>query len=97
MNPGTIPARVSGPSLMKLTKIPIQLVWGDHLEDSPVWVASLAQAQLFADAVNARGGHVEMLHLTDAGLRGNTHIPFADLNNDAVAGLLFTWLQKNGF
>jgi hypothetical protein len=34
--------------------------------------------------------------LTDAGLKGNTHIPFADLNNVAVADLLSKFLAENG-
>jgi hypothetical protein len=37
------------------------------------------------------------MRLTDAGLHGNSHIPFADMNNDQVARLLFAWLDKNGF
>ncbi|MBO9604180.1 MAG: alpha/beta fold hydrolase [Novosphingobium sp.] len=91
------PIYVPESEFMKFTKIPIQLVWGDHLEDSKVWVSSYAQAELFAKEVNKRGGHVEMLHLTDAGLHGNSHIPFADMNNDQVAKLLFQWLKKNNF
>ena len=91
------PLYVSEAEFMRFTKVPIQLVWGDHMEDSKVWVGSYAQAELFAKEVNKRGGHVEMLHLTDAGLHGNTHIPFADMNNDEVAKLLFKWLKKNGF
>jgi hypothetical protein len=32
----------------------------------------------------------------DAGLKGNTHIPFADLNNHEVAALLDAFLGKTG-
>ena len=42
------------------------------------------------------GGKAELLHLPARGLRGNTHIPFADLNNAAVADLLAEFLHKNG-
>ena len=31
-----------------------------------------------------------------AGLKGNTHIPFADMNNVAVADLLSKLLAQNG-
>ena len=34
--------------------------------------------------------------LRDAGLIGNTHLPFADLNNVAVADLLTTYLHTHG-
>jgi len=91
------PVYVSEAEFARFTSIPIQLVWGDHIEDSASWARSMALAQTFADEVNKRGGKVEMLRLTDHGLKGNTHIPFADLNNDEVAALLFDWLGRNGF
>ena len=91
------PVYVTDEEFDRLTKIPIQLVWGDNIEQSQIWTASHALAVRFAEAVNARGGNVEILRLPDAGLRGNTHIPFADLNNEEVAQLLFAWLSENGF
>jgi hypothetical protein len=33
--------------------------------------------------------------LRDAGLTGNTHIPFADMNNVAVADLLSAFLSEH--
>ncbi len=91
------PVYVSEEEFALLTQIPIQLVWGDHLEESPDWANFYALGEQFAKAVNERGGQVEILRLTDAGLTGNTHIPFADTNNDEVAGLLFAWLDRHGF
>lgn len=91
------PVYVSEAEFAKLTKIPIQLVWGDHIQDSKGWADFFALSQQFAKAVNDRGGHVEIMRLTDAGLHGNSHIPFADMNNEEVAKLLFAWLKKNGF
>jgi len=44
------------------------------------------------EVVNAHGGKAEILHLPEHGLRGNTHIPFADMNNTAVADLLSEFL-----
>ena len=38
--------------------------------------------------VNKYGGKAQVLMLPEAGLKGNTHIPFADMNNVAVADLL---------
>jgi len=38
----------------------------------------------------------EILELADAGLKGNTHIPFADLNNGEVARLLMDFLKRHG-
>ena len=36
------------------------------------------------------------LRLPDVGLHGNTHIAFADLNNEAVAEELSKWLHRKG-
>jgi hypothetical protein len=91
------PVYVSEAEFRKLTQIPIQLVWGDHIEDSKDWRPFYDLSVKFAKAVNDRGGHVEILRLPDAGLHGNSHIAFADMNNDQVAKLLFAWLKKHGF
>lgn len=91
------PVYVSDAEFARLTEIPIQLVWGDYIESSADWTRFYQLSVQFAEAVNARGGQVEVLRLPDAGLHGNTHIPFADLNNQKVAELLFAWLDRNGF
>jgi len=67
---------------------------GDNLEKSPIWSPAYQKALDFAALVNSRSGDVEVLRLTDAGLQGNTHIPFAEFNNEAVAQVLFGWLER---
>lgn len=79
----------------RLTEIPIQLVFGDNVEETQ-WQPRLETAYLFASIVNAHGGDVEVLVLPEAGLVGNTHIPMMDLNNQQVAGLLDNWLARKG-
>jgi hypothetical protein len=88
------PIHVPAAEFAKLTRIPIQLVWGDNIDKSPVWSRFYAQAEAFVRIVNAHGGRAEMLRLSDAGLHGNTHIPFADLNNIAVADQLSAFLHR---
>ena len=90
------PVYVSPEEFDKLTRIPIQLVWGDNIDKSASWQRSYAASEAFVRTINARGGKAEILHLPDKGLRGNTHIPFADLNNVAVADLLSAFLRKHG-
>ena len=53
-------------------------------------------AKTFCGIVNKHGGDCEVLKLPEAGLKGNSHIPFADLNNDAVAAQLEKWLNRKG-
>ena len=39
-------------------------------------------------------GDTTVIHLPEAGLTGNTHFPFSDLNNEKVAEHLANWLYK---
>lgn len=80
----------------KLTRFPIQLIYGDYLDKAPQWARAYDRAKEWAAIVNAHGGHAAVLHLPDRGLRGNTHIAFADLNNVAVADLLSEFLHRHG-
>ena len=90
------PVEVPLEEFRKLTRLPIQVVWGDNVEKSPTYRARLAESRRFVDIVNKYGGQAEVLVLPDAGLKGNTHLPFADLNNVAVADLLSEFLASHG-
>jgi hypothetical protein len=72
----------------------VQFVWGDHrLENS----TSVIESRLAANLINLYGGNASVIKLRDdLGLKGNTHLPFADMNNGDVAGLLEEWLGENG-
>jgi pimeloyl-ACP methyl ester carboxylesterase len=92
---------VTAQEFANLAQIPIQVVYGDNIPTSPIpdLVADGRRAQvvvskLFVDALNARGGDAEVLHLPDAGLHGNSHFMFSDLNNVAVANLLSKFLHQ---
>ena len=77
----------------KLADISIQFVWGDHRSEKYVY---LRQSRRLASLINLYGGNAQVVQLKeDAGLVGNTHIPFADMNNDKVAGLLDNFLHEN--
>jgi pimeloyl-ACP methyl ester carboxylesterase len=85
----------------RLTRIPIQIVYGDNIPSSPhpifnleVWRERAAMAALFAETVNRHGGDAEVLHLPEVGVRGNTHFPMSDLNNLEVADLLSRYLHQ---
>ena len=86
---------------MALTRIPIVIYYGDNIPAEPVnqphqdyWRAALRMARLWADAVNRHGGDATVVHLPEAGIHGNTHFPFSDLNNEKVADALSQWLKE---
>ncbi|KAK4109200.1 alpha/beta-hydrolase [Canariomyces notabilis] len=77
----------------KLTKIPIQFLWGDNRDESFTFLNQSRQA---AALINKHGGNAEVILLgKDKGLKGTTHIAFADMHNEKVADLLEDFLRKN--
>jgi hypothetical protein len=90
------PIEVPLEEFKKLAKVPMQMVWGDNVDKSASYTNSFKMSPLFAQKVNKYGGKAQVLRLPDAGLKGNTHIPFADMNNVAVADLLSKFLAENG-
>ena len=101
---GTLSARgVPMAEFRRLTEISIIIYYGDYIPEQPVenpgqeqWRAALAMAKLWRDAVNKHGGDVTLVHLPDAGLKGNTHFPMSDLNNLEIADHLSEFLKKKG-
>ena len=85
----------------KLTRIPIVIYYGDNIAGEPTsvwnkdyWRAALTMAKIWAAKVNAYGGNATVVHLPEAGIYGNTHFMFSDLNNLQVADLLSGWLKQ---
>jgi|JI10StandDraft_1071094.scaffolds.fasta_scaffold218829_2 acyl dehydratase len=86
-----------------LTRIPMMLVYGDYIPEQPSvnrgqdqWRVRLAMARRWAEVVNRHGGDVTVVRLPDLGLHGNTHFPFSDLNNIAVADEMHKFLSAKG-
>lgn len=85
---------------MEYTKIPIVVYYGDNLPETDEqpelyeWTRRLYLMRKWAQMLNELGGNVTVVHLPEAGLHGNTHFPFSDLNNIEVADLLSAWLHE---
>jgi pimeloyl-ACP methyl ester carboxylesterase len=96
-SPNMIPAS----DFKKLTDIPIMIVYGDNIIRSSeftieFWRLSLERAKQFVEAVNQRGGNAQLVVLPEIGIYGNTHFPFADLNNVEIADQLSEFLHDKG-
>jgi len=93
---------------LKLTKMPIQIVWGDYIPSTMEKVnvgprltldnrrVNVQRARLMVEAINRHGGQAVNLMLPDLGVRGNTHFPMLDLNNVKIADLLSEFLKEKG-
>ncbi|KAF1966421.1 hypothetical protein BU23DRAFT_325779 [Bimuria novae-zelandiae CBS 107.79] len=71
----------------------IQFVWGDHRAENHT---SVRESREVARLINEYGGNARVVMLGEEGLKGSTHIPFADLDNEEVAWLLDEFLEENG-
>ncbi|WP_434778713.1 alpha/beta hydrolase [Neisseria sp. Ec49-e6-T10] len=85
----------------KLTKMPILIVYGDNIAKEPsdifnvdLWRVASTQAKQFVDTVNRHGGDATLVLLPEIGIKGNTHAPFADLNNLEIAHHLEHFLHE---
>ncbi|HUI80159.1 MAG TPA: hypothetical protein VLY24_19665 [Bryobacteraceae bacterium] len=86
--------------LSTLAKIPILVMFGDHLADvqgrfGAVWPANFDSCQKFVDQVNAAGGDAEMMSLPKLGIKGNSHMLMQDKNNLQLADLILTWVDQH--
>jgi len=88
---------------LKLTKIPIVFEYSDGIPtgDTPSpyprvenWRLRLRLGKKMIDALNRHGGDAQLLHLPEAGIHGNTHFSFADVNNIEIADLFSDWLKE---
>jgi hypothetical protein len=86
-----------------LTRVPILIYYGDFIPDAPStnpgqdqWRANLAFARKWQETVNRHGGDVTLIHLPEAGIRGNTHFPMSDLNNVEIADHMTAFLESKG-
>ena len=86
--------------LSTLAKIPILVMFGDHLADvqgpfGAIWPANYAGCQKFVDQVKAAGGDTEMMSLPKLGIKGNSHMLMQDKNNLQLADLILTWIDQH--
>jgi pimeloyl-ACP methyl ester carboxylesterase len=75
--------------------VPILVLFGDHVEESPRWAPRLVNCRAFIAAAKAAGVMAELLLLPDMGIKGNTHLLMQDDNNLDIADILSDWIGKH--
>jgi pimeloyl-ACP methyl ester carboxylesterase len=95
-HPRTVPVE----EFKKLTRVPILIIYGDYIpteqfevSDADFWRTASIRARQFVDVVNRHGGDAQLVFLPDIGIKGNSHFPFADLNNIEIADFLEKFLR----
>lgn len=93
--------RVPAKEFKRLLDTPMVIYFGDNIPTEkssyPIleeWRLRLNLVKVWAEIVNSQGGDVQVIHLPEIGIKGNTHFPFSDLNNQEIANLMEKWLEE---
>ncbi|WP_426959257.1 hypothetical protein [Muricoccus radiodurans] len=93
IEPGACPAADS--DMTPYRDMPILILWGDYVQESPRWAPRLQMCRDFTRAANAAGGRVEHVVLPEIGIRGNSHMLMQDRNSIELADWLVGWIGRN--
>jgi pimeloyl-ACP methyl ester carboxylesterase len=93
IEPGGCPAADS--DLSPYRQIPILVLFGDYVDQSPRWAPRLRQCREFVEAMKKAGGRTELVVLPETGVKGNSHMLMQDRNSLEIAAWLVGWLNKN--
>jgi pimeloyl-ACP methyl ester carboxylesterase len=93
IEPGACPA--AGDDMKPFAGLPILVLFGDYVDQSPRWAPRLAACREFIRAANAAGGKAELVLLPEIGIHGNTHMLMQDRNNLQVADWLIGWIDQH--
>ena len=75
-------------------KVPHLFVWGDYIENSPIWQSYRKHVDIYCDALLQSGGTAKILDLPVLGCSGNSHVPMVDNNCDEIADMILHWIKS---
>ena len=94
--PGGCGMKYTDQQIAALARLPILIVFGDHLTVKPRnWRAAFENCKDFIARVNAVKGNAKMLYPPDLGIHGNSHMIMQDKNNLKIADLILDWIDRN--
>jgi pimeloyl-ACP methyl ester carboxylesterase len=77
------------------TKVPLLTMFGDFQDGNEDWSGRMAECVDTVKRITSARGTAENMYLPDAGIRGNSHMLMMDLNNQQLAGIIFSWLDRH--
>ena len=77
-----------------LKDVPHLFVWGDYLDQHPLWTEFRQASEKWRDALRRAGCAVTWTELPALDIRGNSHALMSDDNSDTVASLVLDWLRN---
>jgi hypothetical protein len=90
------PSGAPDPRILTASPIPHLFLWGDHLDDDPMWRGEYASARRFHDALCDLGADSEWIDLPAHGITGNSHLLMMDDNSPQLSAMLCDWLRRKG-
>ena len=101
LEPGTCwPENFTNEQISTLAKIPLLVMYGDHLEGSTEisgntygWQQRFDDCNKLIEQINKAGGQAKMIHLPAKGQYGNTHMFMQDTNNLQIADFVIDWIK----
>ena len=87
--PGGCGMKYTEQQIATLARLPILIVFGDHLSVAPRnWLGAFENCKDFIARINAAKGNAKMLYPPDLGIHGNSHMIMQDKNNLEIADLI---------
>lgn len=84
-------------------KIPIIVYFGDYIDNGDtriqatgMWRMMRGMCYSFAENYRVQGGDATVIDLPKAGITGNSHFLFQELNNKEIADHVEAWLKARG-
>jgi pimeloyl-ACP methyl ester carboxylesterase len=87
---------VSDANLQVFAGVPLLTMFGDFFgTDIGDWPGRMAECIATVDKVKAAKGTAENIHLPSRGIPGNSHMLMMDTNNQQLADMILSWLDRH--
>ena len=89
--------RVDDPRIDAALHIPHLFIWGDYLDQYPVWCDNIVvSSRRYHEALADKGAATTWMELPASGISGNSHMLMMDKNSDEIASIVSAWLAQVG-
>jgi len=92
IEPGACPAADS--DMRPYAGLPILVLWGDFVNESPRWAPRLKACRDFVAAANAAGAKAELVMLSEVGFPGASHMLMQDRHSLGIGNWLSGWIAS---
>ncbi|MET0274548.1 MAG: hypothetical protein ABW360_16295 [Phenylobacterium sp.] len=101
VEPGSCGAdRYTDAQIAQLSKVPVLILFGDHLPvptgfSALTWQTRSEGCAAFVARIKAAKGRAELLDTPSLGIGGNSHMLMQDRNSAEIADLILRWIDAN--